>query len=421
MGLLFDVTQVESALEALRSYTYPCIEITPTILISKASSRAYCVAEYSKLLDDIDETHSALVRLEAQLKDVDVRLQQRRGAVSTALAPVTGLPTELLHEIFSQVAASDRSSKARIRLSHVSSTWRAASLGLKELWTVIEVPEGSTDMVHEFAARSGDLRLELYRLPGTEWPEDLELTSNEASRILAMSSAPFDGAGAVFRQSLVKQSTAMHLDTLIVSGPDQFIIGGMASAKTLRVCKSTVHHNGPIRMERLLELFADSILVTDVSGLTGSLQAPLLQHLTFTRIWISMEPLRFPPEGEEWEYLEMLRARGLFEEDDDGFANFEDQMVEELTRPFPQRDVASQATSLVLDRCHCSFVMSIFGGWEMSNLTSLTLVLSTDRDSDQISLQYWRSREGITGTRKHVPHFHPEFFEFVRRRAVYAI
>lgn len=378
MGALFDVTPVERALDHLLAYAYPRVDITPTILISSPTLRAERADEYAKLLNDVDETNNGIARLESQLAEIKLRLRQRRATVATALVPVTGLPTEMLREVFLLVAENTRSSKARITLSHVSSTWRAVSLGLKELWTVIHVPECHPDIVHEFASRSGALRLELYRLPYNDWPADLELTSDEASRLTIMSSATSDWRSddTVFKRSLMQHSPLIQLDTLIMSGPNQAIFGGMASAESLRVSDSTFHDNHPIRMERLVELSVGGVLSAAVSGVMGSLEAPLLRHLAFSRIWISMDSHRFPAQGEEWDHIAELNARGITEEEDDGFGTFKGELVTDLTSPFRHEEIASQIASLVVDVCHCGFIIPIFVGWRMSNLMSLTLVLS---------------------------------------------
>lgn len=423
MGLLFDVTQVERGLDRLLAYTYPCVDISPIILISNPDSRSRRTDGYAQLLDDIDETHNALVRIEEQLAEVKLRLRQRRAILATALVPVSGLPTEVLRQIFTLVAESDRTSRACIGLSHVSSAWRAASIGLTELWTVIQVPEACPDMVHEFAARSRDLPLELYRLQDRHWPADLDLTPEVASRLSIMSSAPSEGpTPSVFGQSLMRHSAVTRLDTLDMSGLSQSIIGGMASARALRVSNSTIDPGLSIRMERLVDLSVESVLNTDLSALMGSLQAPLLRHVTLSRIWIHMEPHRFPAVGREWEYMDNLSAQGIREEEDEtGRQNFENEVVARLISAFPHEELASHIASLALDRCHFGFMISILRGWRMFNLTSLKLVLSNEHASDQYIVQYWRSREGTSNFTRYTPDFHGHLYDFVRLLAICAL
>lgn len=332
MGVLFDVTPVERALDHLLAYRYPC-DMVPTIRISNPTSRAQRADEYAKLLSDVDETRSAIARLEAQLTDVNSRLQQCRALVATALVPVTGLPTEVLREIFMLVAENDRTSKARIRLSHVSSAWRAVSLGLRELWTVIQVPRHSPDIVHEFAARSGDLRLELYRLPGNDWPADLELTPAESSRLSAMSSASHKllGIETIFKRSLIQLSPLIRIDALVVSGPDPYIFGGMESAKSLQVSDTTFDHFHPFRMERLMKLFIDNITDDSLSDLMDALHALTLRHLTLSRVWVTRPSHIFLRHTSDWDYMHMLSAPEADEEDN--FEDFKDSVVGELTEP----------------------------------------------------------------------------------------
>lgn len=132
MRVLFNVTPVEQALDSLLAYTYPVIDLSPTIRIPNATSRASRIGEMTAMLRVIDETHDAVTRSETRIVQLVFSLRQRRAAVITAAAPVTGLPTELVRKIFLHVAESDKSSKARIVLSHVSSSWRSISLGLSD-------------------------------------------------------------------------------------------------------------------------------------------------------------------------------------------------------------------------------------------------------------------------------------------------
>lgn len=210
MGPVFDVKRVEQALDALLAYKYPVIDLCPTIRIAHGA-RSSRVDALRAMAQDLEETRADFAALERKIEKLVLGVEQRRAACITALAPVSGLPTELLVEIFNIVAKDDRTSRARITLSHVSSVWRNVALGAKELWTIIQVPSHSPEMVHEFARRSGSFFLELSTRSLDGWPEDLALTSDEASRLSVVIS--HRSPSLCLRASLKRHATLMNLES----------------------------------------------------------------------------------------------------------------------------------------------------------------------------------------------------------------
>lgn len=96
MGLLFDVAPAEHALASLLAYVHPGIDLTPTSRITNATTRATRISALSALIDDFDATIDAVACLEGTLASLMLGLRQRRARIKTAMAPVTGLPTETL-------------------------------------------------------------------------------------------------------------------------------------------------------------------------------------------------------------------------------------------------------------------------------------------------------------------------------------
>lgn len=113
-------------------------------------------------LKDIEETFPLITHLETRLAELRRILQQRATSVRNLFA--ISLPTELLVEIFSIVADTDPSPRAGLRVSHVSSQWRAVALALPKLWTTLKFKSSyvhDSDMLDEFVRRSGRLEISL--------------------------------------------------------------------------------------------------------------------------------------------------------------------------------------------------------------------------------------------------------------------
>lgn len=179
MGVLFDVSPVERALSPLIAHVYPSIDLAPTIRSTNSAKRARRFHELSALIEDFNATIADVARLEGSVAHLIQELRQRRAAAETALAPVTGLPNEILEDIFLIIASDDTATTAQITISHVSSHWRAVSLGMKQLWNTIYHP----GMLHACAERSRGLRLRFTPSSNARWPNDLEITPAEASRL----------------------------------------------------------------------------------------------------------------------------------------------------------------------------------------------------------------------------------------------
>lgn len=320
MTVLFDVTPVERALHPILAYSYPAIDLSPIIRLPNAASRAFRANQLATVLRDISETRDAVARLETCLEEVVFGLRQRRAAALTALAPVTGLPTEILREVFFLVADSDKTSKARIVLSHVSSSWRAVSLGFKELWTIIQVPHSCPDMVHEFARRSEDLRLELSTLSTSRWPDNLELSRSEISRLAVViyTSVPPPPLRASFQSA----QDHISLDECVLSGAfgRQHDLFGIYSSKSLELLNPSLSWSSLRRMTRLVSLTLANTDIDTVNNVFLYLDAPSLCELKFRNIEVSYvsdsdneDGVCVPEEVELGEYEEQITALTIAE------------------------------------------------------------------------------------------------------------
>lgn len=344
MSPLFDLTPVKGALDALLGLTCPPVDLSPIICISHAATRSSRTDVLKAILGEIDETRVSIAEVEDMLSCLLVDLRQRSAAVMTALAPVAGLPTELLVEIFLIVADNDRTSKARITLSHVSSLWRAVALDTKELWTVIQVPSGHPEMMHELARRSGFLRFNLSPLPNGAWPEDLEIGSEEAPRLSVLSVHSRIPAVS-FGTSLERHASLICLDKLTIStrGAPDIMRGGMTSTRSLHLRGTSLYSFPPdyaVRMDRLTSLTISNNEAWVASHHLQWILAPLLSHLKLSNIRYGIGSNIDPEDPDE-----RVNHGGYNE----------------------------QIVSLNMVDCSWPVVFYVLAAWRMPNLTSATL------------------------------------------------
>lgn len=276
-------------------------------------------------------------------------LKQRRARIKTALAPVTGLPTETLREIFLIAAANDPTSKLHITISHVSSHWRAASIYTKELWTTICYPA----MLHECAERAGDQRLHFTPSSKAYWPHDLELTLEEALRLstwlLRLSihheGGNISGPPERFTSSLTKRTTLIMPDTIIIMGPEYACkVPALGQALSLSTKEQSALRITP--RAQLTEVSLSNMLVSECTSFLRilSLHAPCLSRLRLRTI--------FPDEFSAHDELELIEGAYIIEDP----------------------PCHGQLESLTVTGC-CAGVCFPVLNWVMPRLVSLTLDL----------------------------------------------
>lgn len=159
--MLLNLEALKVAVDAILASQYPSVDVTPTILVSNLASRRLREAQLDTHLSSVQQTCTALGSLIEKLQTVQAALVARTHAIQTCTAPVSGLPTELLQQIFLIYAARDIYFK-HMTLSHVSARWREASIALPELWTEVQIPKYRFDKIsEEMSVRSGTLPLRL--------------------------------------------------------------------------------------------------------------------------------------------------------------------------------------------------------------------------------------------------------------------
>lgn len=330
MSPLFDTTPAGHELDALLAYRYPTTNLSPVICTPHAASRSSRADAFRAMLRDIEETRTNVAVLEEKIRRLALGLRRRKAAVNAALQPVSGLPTELLVEIFKTVAAKDRFSLAQVTLSHVSSLWRDVALDTKELWARIQVPPRSPEIVHEFAKRSGSLRLELSTL--RTWPEGLELTSEEASRLSVL--VLYHEPSSSLRGSLHRHAPMMRLDKLILHGPGKSYNLSMCSASVVELHNTSAYGRPNLHIGPLISLVLNNCSPMIASETLESIAAPVLSRLELANIGRHVH-------GD----VNDLQLHGY----------------------------DTQITAFTLVQCEFSVYFHIFTHWRMPNLVSLTL------------------------------------------------
>ena len=144
------------------------------------SNRPLASSEEAVIRNSYWETHSSLLRLEAQIKGLMLRhhaLCNHRQMLATLLSPVRRLMPELLAEVFRYCLPRNYrkkgAHKAVMLPSHVCRHWRNVALSTPTLWTNIvlcitdENFESRTTLMTTWFSRSGALPL-LFTLEGRE-------------------------------------------------------------------------------------------------------------------------------------------------------------------------------------------------------------------------------------------------------------
>lgn len=277
--MLFDITAVERSIDAFLASLHPSISIVERRLYDSCAPRTGS-AESRVALDDLEQTVAAVARTEEKVMRLHRALKTRVSIVQRTLSREVTLPTELLREIFILVADADETSKARIRLSHVSAQWRLVALGLPELWTIVQTrpsPYSPSGMLDEFIRRSCSLPLHLtshHPPPTYDVPKDHKHTGRISS-IALLGDVSYSAL-----RSLIPSSQAIDLQELTLECYDRFstfnICKEVGSARVLTLSNVTLKQRYPelvnswTSMTMLTELH---VLDCEVGDLVDSLQA----------------------------------------------------------------------------------------------------------------------------------------------------
>lgn len=182
MSLLFDISQLEANLDTLLAYTYPPVNLAPSLIITEKLARAHHKSALESVLLDLSATRVAVQSIQVKLTRLEVDLRLKEASVKGAISPVSSLPTEVLREILEIVIRQSifQSQTAR-RLSHVSTEWRSVALETRTLWEQVVITPNGADSFGVLAARSGHLPISVTLNPIRAG--SLNIAREHASRI----------------------------------------------------------------------------------------------------------------------------------------------------------------------------------------------------------------------------------------------
>lgn len=139
---------------------YPAVRVAPVIREPVPQYRAGRRDELLKVAKDLQAQHDLLDEIQQALSACQAAVRTYRVSVNQALAPVSGLPVEILREIFLWADCTYKeSSKFRrvdlaTSISHVCSYWRGVACSTREFWQNIQVtPMDSADAVEAWTSR----------------------------------------------------------------------------------------------------------------------------------------------------------------------------------------------------------------------------------------------------------------------------
>lgn len=301
MVVLFDVTPIQQTLDSLLEYSYPAIDITPIILTPNHPPRNAQKEALSDMLQDVTETHAAVLLVQESLTRLETSVRLREAALKAALAPVSGLPTEVLRDIFIRVFDIEKFlntsgvHKSHIHLSAVCSRWRAIALSIHYFWKHIHVRNRTPELFEHFARRSGSLPLNVVLNHLTRGP--LVISESAASRINTLELCRFQHedimttlenvASSLRLQRLSLTSThglEDYMENQSVEGPLFTLNRGLTSAKNLYLTNSTLSNPLKLRMKRLRNLHIRCVDNSDVSDILHALSNSSVKSIVLDNI-----------------------------------------------------------------------------------------------------------------------------------------
>lgn len=348
MAALFDTGPAEAALASLLAFSYTSLNLIPQSCLVDGTERISHRKALLAHLRDIRATCRAVSTIEHQIATLVYKLKAYDDAAVTALAPVSGLPNELLEEIFLAVVADDRSPRSRMILSHVSSRWRQVSVGLQPLWTVIDLPSVRQSRTFRmFAQRSGELRTELSLVslgPQGSLLKSLEVGREDVGRLSKLSLR--GKMSEKFMSSLDKYAQLLLLDKVelsyLTTGDRRIKFPSwMTAAKSLHIsnCLDVFASGRPQSADRLASLQVSNIHTANVDAILGFLGPA--QALRELKLWNIQES-----------HSQNIEIRGL----------------------------DRQLTAVMVEHCGPRVCCSLLFNWHMPNLLSFKMISGGIRD-----------------------------------------
>lgn len=135
-------------------------------------------------------------------------------------------------------------------------------------------------MVHEFARRSGELRIELSTLPESSWPEDLELDRSEIARlaVLVVTTAP----SRPLSECLAKSADVVCLDKFVLPA-NMLTYTGVLTSKFMELIGPDMYSfwNHSHQLSYLASLALTTTTISEVNFVFSELDAPILREVKF--------------------------------------------------------------------------------------------------------------------------------------------
>lgn len=295
--MLFDTGPADQALDAILSFQYPDVDITPLLLSRDVPTRLARKEQLGALLSDIEDALHAVHSLETKIATIRQGLTSRASVVANACAPASVLPVEILqhimrHALFGGYSSLQQRSQTSVRISQVSSQWRAISLGMPELWDAVHIPSGnsygSAALLAEFAGRSGKNPLKVFvRKPSTQTRVKVD-AEYAISCLTYIGDTPADLS--IFStqnvDALVLSSTVDCMADDAVHFPLRASFLGL---KRLKIHGMPVSNSSGGIMSRLQEVNVSSMSVTHLAQSLESIDAPLLEDLSIFNIEVPSE------------------------------------------------------------------------------------------------------------------------------------
>lgn len=155
------LSKYSAAIQDAALLEYPAVVHQPLLRGCSPQHRATRLDSSLATIGDLQAKISLLDEIQQSLSAAQAAIQTYCDAITQALAPVFGLPVEILREIFIlAVYAHEESSKFRridvaTSISHVCSWWRGIACSSSELWQdILVTPLDSAELFEAWTSRA---------------------------------------------------------------------------------------------------------------------------------------------------------------------------------------------------------------------------------------------------------------------------
>ena len=132
-------------------------------ILSTPRSQHYAIrTETTKLISSLLELEHELEVIQREVKRVHKTISQQRVVAEMSLRPIGVLPPETIREIVLRTVEGPHDHRQILRLSHVSTLWRDAVLGISTLFTEANWNEWPASLVDIWCSRAGSRLLKVF-------------------------------------------------------------------------------------------------------------------------------------------------------------------------------------------------------------------------------------------------------------------